>query len=65
MGVASLTKNVAIGNYGGAAVDTIGIVVDTAATATSFVPVGAGAAIKAGRAADAALDANKAAGKAG
>lgn len=60
MGVASFSKNVAIGNYGGAAVDAVGVVVDAAATVVPGVPGGAGTAIKAVRGADAAVDAAKA-----
>ena len=52
MGVVSFGKNVAIGNYGGAAVDAVGIVVDSIATAVPVVPGGAGTAIKAARLAE-------------
>jgi RHS repeat-associated protein len=52
MGVASFAKNVAIGNYAGAAVDAVGVVIDAAATVTPVVPGGAGAAIKAARLAE-------------
>jgi len=61
--VASFAKNVAVGNYGGAAVDAVGVVIDVAATATPVVPGGAGAAIKAVRGADAAVDAARAGNK--
>lgn len=47
MGVASLGSNLASGNYGGAAVDAVGLVVDATATAVPGVPGGAGTAIKA------------------
>jgi hypothetical protein len=67
MGVGSLGYNVWHGNWGAAALDAGGVVVDVAATATPFVPGGAGAAIKAGRAGarvanavDNAVDAGKA-----
>lgn len=52
MDVASLGKNLATGNYVGAAVDAGGLVVDAAATLVPGVPGGAGAAIKAARLAD-------------
>lgn len=68
MGVASFGANVAAGNVVGAAVDAVGIVVDTAAAAVPGVPGGAGAAINAARGVDKARDvlkANKAQGKAG
>jgi RHS repeat-associated protein len=61
MGAASFSANVAAGNYVGAAIDALGIVVDTAATATPYVPGGAGTAIKAARAADATVDTQKSA----
>jgi RHS repeat-associated protein len=67
MGVASFTKNVASGNYAGAAVDAVGVVVDTAAAVTPGVPGGAGTAIRATRGAEKArevLQANQAAGRA-
>jgi len=56
MGVASFSANAAAGNVVGATVDAVGIVVDTAATLTPFVPGGARAAIKGGRAGLNALD---------
>lgn len=56
MGVASFSANAAAGNVVGATVDAVGIVVDTAATLTPFVPGGAGTAIKDGRAGLNALD---------
>jgi RHS repeat-associated protein len=52
LGVASLTSNIRQGNWGSAIVDGVGIVVDSAATALPIIPGGAGAAIKAARAAD-------------
>lgn len=57
MGVASLGKNIAIGNYAGATLDAGGIVLDTAATFIPYMPGGAGTAIKAKRAKDALQDA--------
>lgn len=56
IGAHSLGKNVSNENYGSAAVDAVGIVVDTVATVVPFVPGGAGTAIKAGRAIDNATD---------
>ncbi|MDQ3523545.1 MAG: RHS repeat-associated core domain-containing protein, partial [Chloroflexota bacterium] len=50
--VVSLGKNLAVGNYAGAAVDAVGLVVDAVATVVPGVPGGAGAAIKAARLAD-------------
>ena len=47
---------VATGNYIGAAIDAVGVVVDTASTIVPVVPAGAGVAIKAARAADAVVD---------
>ena len=52
MGVVSLTKNLAIGNYAGAVVDVVGVVLDTAATVAPGVPGGAATAINAVRAVD-------------
>ena len=49
IGGASLAKNIAIGNYIGAAVDGVGLIVDGVATAVPVVPGGAGTAIKAYR----------------
>ena len=49
MDVASLASNVAVGNYGGAALDAVGLIIDGAATAIPVVPGGAGTAIKAYR----------------
>jgi RHS repeat-associated protein len=54
MGAVSFALNVRAGNYGAAALDAAGIVVDSVATAVPFVPGGAGTAIKVSRAADAA-----------
>jgi len=63
MDITSLASNIAIGNYGGAAVDAAGLAVDAAATFIPFVPGGAGAAIKAYRAADKLKDIRKGASK--
>ena len=46
IGVASFIKNVKDGNYKDAAIDAIGVVVDSAAVAVPIVPGGAGTAIK-------------------
>ncbi len=56
MGVVSCAKNIAIGNYVGAAVDAGGVVADLAATVLPGVPGGAGTAIRAARAADKGYD---------
>lgn len=63
MGVASTGANIAAGNYGKAAVDVVGVVVDTAAMLVPGVPGGAGAGIKAFRAADEVADVAKNVGK--
>jgi hypothetical protein len=57
MGIASFVDNVKQGNYGWAAVDALGVVVDAAALVTPIVPGGVGAIIKGARAADTAVDA--------
>ncbi|UKK86163.1 hypothetical protein L7H23_08725 [Sphingopyxis sp. BSN-002] len=49
IGVASAVDNFSEGNIGAGVVDTIGVVVDGAATIVPFVPGGAGTAIKAAR----------------
>ena len=59
--VTSLASNVAEGNWGAAAVDAGGLVIDVAATAIPFVPGGAGTAIKAARMADKGYEAVKSA----
>ena len=59
VGAASFSANMAAGNYGGAAVDAVGVVVDAAAAITPLVPGGAGAAIKAVRGADKVADVAK------
>jgi len=53
IGVGSFVKNVSIGNYAGAAVDAVGVVVDTGAAVLPYIPGGVGSAIRAKRAADA------------
>ena len=50
IGAASLTYNVSQGNYGSAALDTVGLIYDGVATAVPFLPAGASAALKAKRA---------------
>lgn len=54
MDVASLAKNVATGNYAGAAVDAATILLDGAAAAAPGAPAIVGPAVRAGRAAEAA-----------
>jgi RHS repeat-associated protein len=51
IGIASLGANLAVGNYGGAAVDAGGLIYDGIATAVPGLPGGASAGIKAYRAA--------------
>jgi RHS repeat-associated protein len=60
IGVVSFGTNVAAGNWGAAAVDAAGVVVDAVATAVPGMPGGAGSVIKAARAADAAVEAGQA-----
>jgi hypothetical protein len=60
VGVISLRDNVRRGDVTGAVVDSIGILADSVAVALPFVPGGAGAAIKAARAANAFSDASRA-----
>ncbi|MCG5510088.1 RHS repeat-associated core domain-containing protein, partial [Ectothiorhodospira lacustris] len=50
IGAASLAGNVSSGNWGWAALDTVGLVYDTAATAVPFLPAGASAGLKSLRA---------------
>ena len=59
IGLVSLGRNLRDGNYGSAALDGLGVVLDGLAVATPFVPGGAGTAIKAGRAANNAVDAGR------
>ena len=65
LGVRSFISNIKAGNRRDAIWDGVGIVADAAAVALPFVPGGAGAAIKAARAADKTIDAIKAADKVG
>lgn len=60
MGLVSAGSNLWAGNFGAAAVDLGGVVLDAASVALPGVPGGAGTAIKAARAADKAVDAVKA-----
>lgn len=57
LGVQSFGSNIRSGNYGAAAVDAVGTIIDTAAAAIPLIPGGAGMAIKAVRTADKAIDA--------
>jgi len=56
VGLVSLASNLSEGNYGAAAVDAVGVVIDGAATVVPGVPGGAGTAIKVARGADKAVD---------
>lgn len=56
IGGVSLARNLAVGNYVGAAVDVAGLIVDGVATAVPVVPGGAGTAIKAYRASHATME---------
>jgi hypothetical protein len=55
-GVKSFVDNVRSGDYGSAAVDAVGVVVDSAAAAVPLIPGGAGAVIKGARLAGKADD---------
>ena len=59
-GVYSFNSNLAQGNYGDAAIDGIGVVVDGALAIVPGVPGGVGLGIKAARGSDNAVDAAKA-----
>jgi len=59
MGVASAAGNIAAGNYGKAAVDVVGVAVDTVAAVVPGVPGGAGTAIKVARGGEQAVRAVK------
>jgi len=59
-GVKSLVENVRAGNYGAAAVDAVGVVVDTASVVVPGAPGGAGTAIKAARGAETVVSTAKA-----
>ena len=61
--ITSLSHNVINGNVGAAVVDGLCLVADVAATAMPFVPGGAGAAVKAARTAEKAVNATKSVGK--
>jgi len=56
LGVASLVDNINKGNIGWAAVDAVGIGLDSAAAAVPFIPGGFGTIIKSARAVDKAVD---------
>jgi RHS repeat-associated protein len=57
LGLHSLYNNVRDGNYGWAAADAVGVVVDAAALVLPVVPGGVGTVIKAARGVDTAVDA--------
>ena len=57
MGIQSFVSNLAVGNFGGAAVDGLGVAVDVLATAIPYVPGGVGSIIKSSRAGANAVDA--------
>ena len=57
LGIVSLADNLSQGNYGWAAVDTVGLVVDMAALVVPIVPGGVSSVIKAARGVDTAVDA--------
>jgi RHS repeat-associated protein len=57
LGLYSLQDNLSQGNYGWAAVDVAGLVVDATALAVPIVPGGVSSALKAARGVDAAVDA--------
>jgi pyocin large subunit-like protein len=59
MDIVSLSRNIAVGNYGGAAVDALGLLIDGIATAVPGVPGGAGTIIQASRTADRIADTAK------
>jgi len=59
MGAQSAYSNFSQGNVGAGIVDSVGVVVDVAATAVPYVPGGAGTAIKAVRGVDKAVDVAK------
>ena len=59
LGIKSLKDNIRAGNYLSAVLDGVGVAVDAAATLLPVVPGGASSVIKAGRAADKAVDAAK------
>lgn len=57
IGAHSLANNVVAGNWGAAAIDSLGVGLDSLAAAVPFVPGGASTAIQAQRAVDAAVSA--------
>lgn len=57
LGIVSLADNLKQGNYGWAAVDAVGVVVDVAALVMPVVPGGVGSIVKGARAVDTAVDA--------
>ncbi len=57
LGINSLVDNLLDGNYGSAAIDAIGLVVDAAALIVPIVPGGVGTVIKAAHGVDTAVDA--------
>ncbi|UFH59488.1 polymorphic toxin type 10 domain-containing protein (plasmid) [Sulfurovum mangrovi] len=59
IGVASLAYNVSEGNWGWAALDTLGLVYDGVATGVPFLPAGASAGLKASRAGNTVSDSAK------
>jgi RHS repeat-associated protein len=59
IGVASFIDNARSGNWGAAAVDALGVAVDSAATVVPFVPGGAGTGIRIARGLDNAADTSK------
>ena len=63
-GAVTLGQNLAAGNYLGAVVDGVGVLLDSAAVVIPFVPAGASVSIKAFRAADKGVDAIRAVDKA-
>lgn len=65
MGATSAYSNFSEGNVGAGIVDSIGVAIDTAAAVVPFVPGGAGAAIKAARGLEKAVDGSRAADKLG
>lgn len=65
MGIYSLRQNIKEGNVGWAIADGVGIIVDAAALATPLVPGGVGAAIKATRTVDTAVETVQAVSNAG
>jgi RHS repeat-associated protein len=54
LGIGSMVNNLAKGNYGSAAIDAVGVAIDTAAAAAPFIPGGAATVINTSRVANAA-----------